>query len=151
MHIRSLTLIATVAAVVNIAQAQGPLSPSLDRSSGNAPSSSSTRAGNAAQSPRADPASGGLESPDSTRARESSGDRGTMAECRPSSVNCPVGDSSGSSVISTDSQPIGSTGDRDKTISESGYPTSVGSGSLGSGATGAPTGPDPGPTIGIGR
>lgn len=79
------------------------------------------------------------------------GARGIEMECRPSAVDCPVTDSSGSSVISTDSQPIGSAPERDDTISESQYPTSPGSGRLGSGATGAPAGPGPGPTIGIGR
>lgn len=92
-----------------------------------------------------------IDSTDAVRGQKGSVTTGTLAECRPSSVNCPVGDSSGSSVITTDSMPIGSAGDRGKTISESDYPTSVGSGSMGSGATGSPAGPAPGPTNGIGR
>lgn len=96
-------------------------------------------------------AGGKHENTDAVRGKERSVPTGTLAECRPSSVNCPVGDSSGSSVITTDSMPIGSAGERGKTISESDYPTSVGSGSMGSGATGSPAGPAPGPTIGIGR
>lgn len=95
--------------------------------------------------------SGKHENTDAVHGKERSVTTGTLAECRPSSVNCPVGDSSGSSVITTDSLPIGSTGDRGNTISESDYPTSVGSGSMGSGATGSPAGPAPGPTNGIGR
>lgn len=79
------------------------------------------------------------------------------ARCRTASVHCPVTDqnqSSGSSVISTDSLPIGSATEIERGAggpTESQYPTSQGSGSMGSGSTGAPTGPDPGPTIGIGR
>lgn len=89
---------------------------------------------------------------------------GLMMDCLPSAVNCPVtessgasgtqgsSESSGSSVTTTDDLPIGSTGDRKgKTVSESQYPTSPGSGSTGSGVTGTPVGPDPGPTFGIGR
>lgn len=96
-------------------------------------------------------AGGRHENTDTAGGQERSMTTGTLAECRPSSVNCPAADSSGSSVITTDSMPIGSTGDRGKTISESDYPTSVGSGSMGSGVTGSPVGPAPGPTNGIGR
>lgn len=87
------------------------------------------------------------------------------AECRPASENCPVTDAGGKQVIMTDELPLGSTvkrGGDDPTVGESGYPTSVGSGSAGSGVTGVPTGPagvsgtptnpgDAGPIIGIGR
>lgn len=75
-------------------------------------------------------------------------------ECRTASVHCPVNNSSGPSVTSTDSLPLGSTTGIERGAGgpvESQYPTSPGSGSMGSGATGAPTGPAPGPTIGIGR
>jgi len=74
------------------------------------------------------------------------------AECRPASENCPT-DSSGDSVVSTDSQPLGSTVKRGNgpTVDESDYPTSVGTGGSGSGVTGTPTGPDSGPTLGTGR
>lgn len=88
------------------------------------------------------------------------------AECRPASENCPVTDAGRGEVIMTDELPLGSTvkraDDDDPNVSESGYPTSVGSGSAGSGITGTPTGPagvagtpanpqQPGPVIGIGR
>lgn len=86
------------------------------------------------------------------------------AECRPASENCPVTDAGGGQVIMTDELPLGSTVTRGNgpVIDESGYPTSVGSGSAGSGITGTPTGPagvagtpanpqQPGPVIGIGR
>lgn len=79
------------------------------------------------------------------------GSTGVTMECRPSAVDCPVTGSSGSSVTTTDSLPLGSVPERDDTISESRYPTSPGSGTMGSGSTGAPAGPGPGPTIGIGR
>lgn len=79
------------------------------------------------------------------------GRTGVIMECRPSATDCPVTESSGSSVTTTDSLPIGSTPERDDTISESQYPTSPGLGTLGSGSTGAPADPGPGPTIGIGR
>lgn len=78
---------------------------------------------------------------------------GTPAECRPASEDCPV-QTSDEGVTSTDSLPLGSTVRRDEggpTIDESDYPTSTGSGSVGSGVTGVPAGPDPGPTIGTGR
>ncbi|WP_334186348.1 hypothetical protein [Noviherbaspirillum sp.] len=78
-------------------------------------------------------------------------DPGVAMECLPSAVNCPVIDPSGRSVVTTDSLPIGSTGEFDGTISESKYPTSVGYGSMGSGLTGSPTGPAPGPVNGMGR
>lgn len=76
---------------------------------------------------------------------------GVTMECRPSSADCPVTESSGSSVTTTDSQPLGSAPPKGGAISGSQYPTSPGSGSLGSGSTGAPAGPAPGPTLGIGR
>jgi hypothetical protein len=78
--------------------------------------------------------------------------RGIEMECRPSSVNCPVTESSGSSVTTTDALPLGSAPPADDTVTESKYPTSPGSGSMGSGLTGSPVGPGhPGPTTGIGR
>lgn len=80
------------------------------------------------------------------------------ARCRTASVHCPIDDpnqSSGSSVISTDSLPIGSATEIERGAggpTESQYPTSQGSGGVGSGVTGVPTGPEPaGPAIGIGR
>lgn len=79
------------------------------------------------------------------------------AECGPTSVHCPIAEpnhSRGSSVISTDSLPIGSAGSIERGAggpTESQYPTTQGSGSMGSGVTGSTTGPAPGPTNGIGR
>lgn len=97
-------------------------------------------------------ASGSSGTPDASSSSAVPPDRtGVTMECRPSAVDCPVTDSSGSSVTTTDSQPLGSAPKRDDTISESKYPTSPGTGRLGSGSTGAPAGPGPGPTIGIGR
>ncbi|WP_420473728.1 hypothetical protein [Noviherbaspirillum sp. ST9] len=96
----------------------------------------------------------GTNAPAKAAPARNSGNAGRIGlemECRPSSVHCPVTDSSGSSVITTDSLPIGSAPDKDSTITESQYPTSPGSGSMGSGVTGSPTGPAPGPTNGIGR
>lgn len=88
-----------------------------------------------------------------TAATDASSERRAVPmDCLPSSVDCPVVESSGpSGVITTDSLPIGSTGERDGPISGSGYPSSPGVGGMGSGATGSPTGPRPGPTTGIGR
>lgn len=97
---------------------------------------------------------GGSAAPPATRDGSSgagaSGDSGISAECRPSSMHCPVTGSSGS-VTTTDSLPLGSAPARDRTITESQYPTSPGSGSVGSGTTGVPAGPAPGPVLGIGR
>ncbi len=79
------------------------------------------------------------------------------ARCRTASVHCPVTEpsqSSGSSVTSTDSLPLGSATRIERGAggpTESQYPTSQGSGSMGSGSTGSPTGPAPGPVNGIGR
>jgi hypothetical protein len=95
-------------------------------------------------------ASAGSDSSGSTNAGSAA--RGMTMECRQSSVNCPVTNSSGSDVTSTDALPPGSsTGKLGGMIEESRYPTSPGSGSMGSGATGSPTGPSPGPVNGIGR
>jgi hypothetical protein len=94
---------------------------------------------------------GGDTAPPAAANAGTPGRTGVTMECRPSAVDCPVTESSGSSVITTDSQPIGSIPERDDTISESRYPTSPGSGRLGSGATGSPAGPGAGPTNGIGR
>lgn len=83
-----------------------------------------------------------------------SGARGMAFECRPSATDCPVDQSSGSSVTTTDSLPLGSTlehGSQGATVGESSYPTSPGTGNLGSGSTGAPPGPRPGPALGQGR
>lgn len=88
-----------------------------------------------------------------TAATDASSERRAVPmDCLPSSVDCPVVESSDpSNVITTDSLPIGSTGERDGPISGSGYPSSPGVGGMGSGATGSPTGPRPGPMTGIGR
>lgn len=96
-------------------------------------------------------ASGGGDPPAAGAHAGTSGRTGVTMECRPSAVDCPVTESSGSSVVTTDSLPLGSIPERDDTISESRYPTSPGSGTMGSGVTGSPTGPGPGPTNGIGR
>lgn len=67
----------------------------------------------------------------------------------------PGSESSGASVISTDSLPVGSSTatpvGSGKTVSESQYPTTQGSGGMGSGSASSPTGPVPGPTNGLGR
>lgn len=81
-----------------------------------------------------------------------SGGTAVQAECRPASDDCPVHEDK--DVTTTDSLPLGSTIRRSEdgqTIGESDYPTSPGSGSAGSGITGTPTGPAPGPATGIGR
>lgn len=105
-------------------------------------------------------ASAGPDSPDSVGGQGaqdygsagSDSDDAVLMRCRPSSVNCPVASPSGSGAITTDAMPAGSQrGKLGGPIGESRYPTSPGSGSMGSGRTGAPTGPDPGPELGIGR
>ncbi|GAB3551711.1 hypothetical protein GCM10027343_36320 [Noviherbaspirillum agri] len=108
-------------------------------------------ASGASGSSGADQASGRDNDAANAAANDSGANTGITMKCRPSSVGCPVTDSSGSSVTSTDSQPLGSIPPRDDTISESQYPTSPGSGSLGSGSTGSPAGRPTGPTNGIGR
>lgn len=101
------------------------------------------------------PPATGADNPPATAGNEAT--PGITATCRTPSVHCPIvepSQSSGSSVISTDSLPIGSATQVERGAggpTESQYPTTQGSGSMGSGVTGAPTGPDTGPTIGIGR
>lgn len=77
----------------------------------------------------------------------------TAAECLPSSEPCPTEGSSGEGVVTTDSQPLGSTVERGNGpgVDTSDYPTSTGAGAAGSGVSGTPTRPDAGPTLGIGR
>jgi hypothetical protein len=83
-----------------------------------------------------------------------SGNSEIRAECRPASDDCPPENTDGDGVTTTDSLPLGSTMRRDdggSTVEESDYPTSPGSGNAGSGVTGVPSGPAPGPAMGIGR
>lgn len=121
-----------------IASSVSPVQP-VTGSSGSAASTGASTVG-----------SGGAGGAGTASDGQTSGGTGITAECRPSSVHCPVTDSSGS-VTSTDSLPIGSAPPKDSTITESQYPTSPGSGSIGSGSTGVPAGPARGPVLGIGR
>lgn len=149
-----LAALAAFATMMNVASAQTPATVTVVDAFGSAgdwPALASNSMNSRGTRAEADVVKKGPENVDSIPGKPGPGAAGTPAECRPSSVNCPVDGSSGSSVITTDSMPIGTSGDRDRTISESDYPTSVGSGSMGSGATGSPAGPAAGPAIGIGR
>lgn len=115
------------------------------------PHKSSGKSASAEQKPTKDRTGNVKQVPKVTQSDEKSSYPEITAECRTSSVNCPVTGSSGSSVIKTDSLPIGSTMKQDGPLSESKYPTSPGTGSIGSGSTGTPAGPDKGPTLGTGR
>ncbi|WP_151635075.1 hypothetical protein [Noviherbaspirillum aerium] len=150
----TLAALAAFATMMNVAGAQTPATLTVVDAFGGAghrPALASNSAESRGGRTGTDSVQKAPENADSIPGKPGPATAGTPAECRPSSVNCPVDGSSGSSVITTDSMPIGTSGDRDRTISESDYPTSVGSGSMGSGATGSPAGPAPGPTNGIGR
>lgn len=84
-----------------------------------------------------------------------SGAEGLVVECRPSAPDCPVTEGEPGRVVTTDDLPLGSAQSGAASAGGSGdrsaYPTSPGHGRMGSGATGAPTGPSREPALGIGR
>ncbi len=80
--------------------------------------------------------------------------RGGPAECGPTKEDCaPATSGDGKETIRTDSQPLGSSVEAGSgpSVDASDYPTSVGSGAIGSGTTGSPTGSTQGPVVGTGR